>query len=203
MLLDDLQKTWQSQQEAQFRVDSTLLLQEMRHNQRSFKVTIFWRDFREVFVAAAMTVFFALQGLNGRGWPWVFLGGTCLFVGGYILVDRFRRRGRAARFGDSLLGCVEASLEDVEHQIWLLKNVFWWYLLPLAIGIMVVLVFMSVDVEGLSNWVRWTGLATSTAFCALVFAGVYWINQVAVRAHLEPRRQELLAVRESLMKGDE
>jgi len=203
MSLNDLQRTWQSQQEARIRVDPAVLLQEMRRNQRNFKVTIFWRDFREVFVAVVMTVFFAFQGLSGRGWPWVLLGGTCAWVGGYFLVDRFRRRGRAARFGSSLLGCVEASLEDVEHQIWLLKNVFWWYLLPLAIGMVVVLVFMTVDVEDLPSWVRWTGFATLTAFCALAFAGVYWINQVAVRKELEPRRQELLEIRENLMRNGE
>ena len=55
---------------------------ELRRNQRNFKLTIFWRDFREVFVAAVMTVFFAFQGLSGDGWPWVLLGGTCLWVGG-------------------------------------------------------------------------------------------------------------------------
>jgi hypothetical protein len=203
MLLDDLQQTWQSQREARLNVEPQLLLQEMRRNQRSFKLTIFWRDFREVFVAAVMTVLFTFQGLSGRGWPWVLLGGTCLFVGGFILVDRFRRRGRAARFDDSLLGCVEASLEDVEHQIWLLNNVFWWYLLPLAIGMVIVLVDMAIGMEHLPEWVRWATLLTTAAFCALVFAGVYWVNQVAVRKSLEPRRQELLAVRENLMMGDE
>jgi hypothetical protein len=200
---DDLQQTWQSQREAQLRVEPELLLQELRRNQRNFKAVIFWRDFREVFVAAVMTVFFAWIGLRGDGWPWVFLGGMCFWVGGYILVDRFRRRGRSAQFGDSLLGCVEASLADVEHQIWLLKNVFWWYLLPLAIGMVVVLVSMTISINDMPAAMRWAVFLPMGLFCALVFAGVYWINQVAVRKELEPRRQELLAVRENLIKGDE
>ena len=29
---------------------------------------------------------------------------------------------------------MESSLAQVEHQIWLLRNVFWWYLLPLALA---------------------------------------------------------------------
>jgi hypothetical protein len=203
MSFDDLQRTWQSQGEARLRVKPELLLAEVRRNQRTFKATIFWRDFREVFVAIVMAIFFAFQGFNGNGWAWVFLGGTCLFVGGYILVDRFRRRGWTARFGDSLLGCVEASLEDVEHQIWLLRNVFWWYLLPLAVGMGVVLVSMAIDTEDLPGWIRWTGFAVFTVFCALVFAGVYWVNQVAVRKELEPRRHELLAVRENLTRGED
>jgi hypothetical protein len=202
MSLDDLQQTWQSQPSSRLRVEPELLLRELRRNQRNFKVTIFWRDFREVFVAAVMTIFFAWIGLHWEGWPWVLLGGTCLWVGGFILIDRFRRRGRAARFGDSLLGCVEASLEDVEHQIWLLKNVFWWYLLPLFAGIVIVFVESAIGMEA-ASWIRWATFLGMVSFCGLVFAGVYWINQVAVRAHLEPRRQELLAVRENLMQSEE
>jgi hypothetical protein len=41
------------------------------------------------------------------------------------------------------------------------------------------------------------------AIIAVVFVGVYWLNQYAVRKELEPRRQELLAVREGLMDGHE
>jgi hypothetical protein len=37
----------------------------------------------------------------------------------------------------------------------------------------------------------------------LVFAWVYWLNQFAVRKELEPRRQELVAVRESLLTLEE
>ncbi|MCI0333139.1 MAG: hypothetical protein L0228_07945 [Planctomycetes bacterium] len=202
MSLDDLQQTWQSQPSSRLRIEPELLLRELRHNQRSFKRTIFWRDFREVFVAAAVAVLFIWDGLSGHGWPWVLLGGTCIWVGGFILVDRFRRRGRSARFGDSLLGCVEASLEDVEHQIWLLKNVLWWYILPPAVGMLIVFVHSTMNMEEASS-LRWAVFAATVTFCGLVCAGVYWVNQYAVRASLEPRRQELLAVRESLMKGDE
>jgi drug/metabolite transporter (DMT)-like permease len=200
-MLDDLQKTWQSQPEARVRVAPEVLLAELRRNQRNFKLTIFWRDFREVLAAAAMTVFFAYQGFD-KGWAWFLLAGACLWVGGFILVDRYRRRGRAARFGDSLLGCVGASLEDLEHQIWLLRNVLWWYILPLAAGMAITLVAMGVQPDDMP-WLRWMVMTGVGAFCALVCAGVYWLNQWAVRSHLEPRRQELLAVRESLLKSEE
>jgi hypothetical protein len=202
MSLDDLQQTWQSQPSSRLRVEPELLLRELRRNQRNFKVTIFWRDFREVFVAAVMAVWFAWDGLSGDGWPWVLLCGACVWIGGFILIDRFRRRGRAARFGDSLLGCVEASLEDVEHQIWLLKNVFWWYLLPPSVGLVIAFAHMAIGMEA-ASWIRWATFLWLVSICGLVFAGVYWINQVAVRAHLEPRRQELLAVRENLMQSEE
>jgi hypothetical protein len=200
MLLDELQRTWQSQEDTRIRVEPMLLLRELRRNQRSFKLTIFWRDFREVFVAAAMAVFLSWNSFSADGWPWLLLAGACVWVGGFILVDRFRRRGRAARFGDTLLGCVESSLDDVEHQIWLLKNVFWWYLLPLAIGMAVALICMAADVDD-THWIAWLTFFLVGLSCAAAFAWVYKINQAAVRNVLEPRRQELLAVRESI-KGD-
>ena len=37
---------------------------------------------------------------------------------------------------EPLLSCVKDSLAQVEHQIWLLRNVFWWYLLPSAIPLL-------------------------------------------------------------------
>ena len=50
-------------------------------------------------------------------------------------------------------------------------------------------------------WLRWTLFGAVGRLCALVFAGVYWINQMRCGRELEPRRQELLAVRESLVEG--
>lgn len=203
MLLDDLQKTWQSQPTARIDAAAEELLREVRQNQRSFRRTIFWRDFREVFAAVVMTMWFTWQGWSDKGWPWVLLGGLCLWVGGFILVDRFRRRGRAARFGDSLLGCVEASLEDVEHQVWLLKNVFWWYILPPGVGMAIAIVHTALGMDDAPAWLAWgVGLVVG-AICATACVWVYRINQAAVRKELEPRRQELLAMRESLMMNDD
>jgi hypothetical protein len=185
MSLDELQRTWQSQPSARLRIEPDLLLQLLRRNQRKFKATIFWRDFREVFVAAVMAVWFAWVGFSGDGWPWLLLSGMCLFVGGFFLIDRFLRRGRAARFGDTLLGCVEASLEDVEHQIWLLKNVFWWYLLPLGIGMVVALIYMAAEVDD-THWFAWALFFLVGLFCAAVFFLVYLFKKNAVSQELEP-----------------
>jgi hypothetical protein len=40
--------------------------------------------------------------------------------------------------------------------------------------------------------------AVLIAFATMVLAGVYWLNQYAVRTELEPRRQELEALLEGL-----
>ena len=56
-----------------------------------------------------------------------------VWVAGFLLADRLRHPRRPPDPGEPLVRCVEASLAQVEHQIWLLRNVGWWYLLPLAV----------------------------------------------------------------------
>ena len=58
------------------------------------------------------------------------------WVIGFILVDRIRHKQQPSEPGEPLLDCVKVSLTQVEHQIWLLRNVFWWYLLPFTIAIL-------------------------------------------------------------------
>ena len=47
-----------------------------------------------------------------------------------------RHKRKPSEPGDPLLESVKESLTQVEHQIWLLRNVFWWYLLPFTISIL-------------------------------------------------------------------
>jgi len=62
MNFEELQKAWQSQNPgATVTINTDLLLKEVRCNQHHFWMTIFWRDAREVGVAAFLTwLFFAL-----------------------------------------------------------------------------------------------------------------------------------------------
>jgi len=95
---------------------------------------------------------------------------------------------------------VKESLTQVEHQIWLLSNVFWWYLLPFTISILAF--FGHVTWQASKNWLEALGGGGPLfAFLLAIFYFVDYINQHAVRTQLEPRRQELLALLANL--GDE
>ena len=99
-----------------------------------------------------------------------------------------------------MLDCVKVSLTQVEHQIWLLRNVFWWYLLPFTIAI---LAFFA-QVAWLNHsgfWPITLALVPFVLFLLVLYGFVYYLNQRAVRRELEPRRQELLTLLASL--GDE
>jgi len=188
---EGLQKAWKSQDAGpKPAIDTGLLLKEVRRNQQHFRATIFWRDVREIGAAVLLALYFAHRGLRNGDWTDCLVGLSCLGVGLFMVVDRLRQRKKKPATNDSLRAWVETSLHQVNHQIWLLRNVFWWYLLPIALALGVSVFFhawRSVP-SGSSSLVFWL---VYSAGCALLYWGVYWLNQFAVRKHLEPRRQEL------------
>ena len=188
MNFEDFQKSWQNQKAgAKISINADLLLKEVRRNQQQFWATIFWRDVREVGVALLLTVFFLYAGIQGHDWTFCLLALGCFGVGTFMVVDRRIQRRREPASNETLKSCLEASLAQVAHQIWLLKNVLWWYLLPIAapLGIAVARDALRSSHAGALF------LGGYAVFCVLLFWGVYRLNQFAVRKSLEPRRNEL------------
>lgn len=189
MNFESLQKSWQNQ-ETKISLNPGLLLKEVRRNQQQFRATIFWRDFREVGVGILLFGIFLIWGLRSLDWTICLMAFACLWVAIFIVVDRFMQYRKRPAANDTLKGCIESSLHQVNHQIWLLKNVFWWYLLPLDVtwGIFVACSAWHDRHSGLSVVIGWIVYAI---FGVLMTWGLYWLNQLAVRKNLVPRRQEL------------
>lgn len=205
MAPDNYQQAWQAQTaQTRVTVDADLLLKELERNQRAFRATIFCRDFREVATALIMIpVWFYLGAKSSLPWTWYLTVPALLWITGFLLVDRRRHPQRPSPPGEPLLATVKESLTQVEHQIWLLRNVFWWYLLPLTISLQTF--FAHVALRSAHNGPEAIG---AFAFASLLFfflAAIYGfidhVNQRAVRLHIGPRRQELLTLLASL--GDE
>jgi Kef-type K+ transport system membrane component KefB len=197
MKFEELQKTWQSQDPgAKLLINADGLLNEVRRNQRQFRMTIFWRDVREVGVAFLLTIFFLYLGMRHHDWADAVLALACFSVGTFMVVDRLLQRREQPAANDSLKTCIEGSLLQVNHQIWLLQNVLWWYLLPftVALGISIGHSVWRMHNPGFPALI--VGVI-SALFVALVYWGIYRLNQYAVRKSLEPRRQEL----ETLLAG--
>jgi hypothetical protein len=196
---DDLKKAWQSQTPPQrLTLDAELVLNEVRRNERQFAAMIFCRDVREVGVALLMAPVWIVMGIKlSHHWTWYLTIPTLFWIAGFMIVDRMRQRRRQPGPGDTLRGSIESSLAQVEHQIWLLRNIFWWYLLP-PFGAMMIwlahLVWRSRD-GGLEAL---TGFGAVAVFFVLVAWFIYWLNQYAVRKQLEPRRKELQTLLRSL-----
>jgi Na+/proline symporter len=190
MNFEDFQKAWQSQDaSAQVTINAEVLMKEVRRNQQQFQATIFWRDAREVGVAIFLTWYFIQRGLRTDSWTDCLVGLTCFGVGAFMVVDRLLQRKKQPLASDSLLVCVQTSLLQVNHQIWLLKNIFWWYLLPLsaALGVSVAVTCWH-ELDRASQLAGWCGYAV---VCILLDWFLYWLNQTAVKKSLVPRRREL------------
>ena len=183
MNFEEIQQMWGRQDNGgRIVINADVLLKEVRRNQQQFASTIFWRDFREVGVAILMVFYFGRHGLRQQDWTLGLIALACFGVGMFILVDRIRQKRRSPQIGESLRGCIQASLDQVRHQVWLLRNVFWWYQLPLLITITLSL---------LHGAPTTTGVLLSALVIGLVNWLIYLLNQSAVREGLEPRQREL------------
>lgn len=192
---DKYQQAWQAQtSQTRVSVDAELLLKEVRRSERHFRVMIFWRDFREVVVSLLLIpLWFYLGARSSLPWTWYLSVPAFVWIIVFLLVDRMRHRQAPSGPGETLQASVNQSLAQVQHQIWLLRNVFWWYLLPLTISILTF--FGHVALRSSGNWFEALGTATTSfGFLVAFYSFLDYLNQRAVRLQLEPRRQELLAL---------
>ena len=195
---DDLRPAWQGQSsQTRLTTDPEQLLEDLRRKERHFAATIFWRDVREVGVCLLMIPLWIFLGIrNALPWTWYLSVPAMLWIAGFMLADRMRHNRQQTGPGKPLRQGVENSLARVDHQIWLLRNVFWWYLLPIALAILAFFAQVSWQ-ERSGGWFTALAALFVTAFVAAALAAVYWVNQYAVRSELLPRRLEL----EKLLRG--
>ncbi len=196
---DKFQQAWQADSaQTNVTIHAGLLLNEVQRSQRGFQSTINWRDCREVGAALLMVPYWFHLGISkSLPWTWYLTVPALIWVAGFIIVDRIRHPKRPSGPGEPLLFYVKEALHQVEHQVWLLRNVFWWYLLPPSISIMAFFVHVS-WLSATAWWQFIVILLPFALFLFVVYGAIYYINQRAVRKDLEPRRQELLALLSSL-----
>lgn len=203
MAPDEFQQAWQAQSfQTRVIIDADLLLDEVQREQKNFRAMIFYRDFGEVGVALLLIPIWIVLGvMTSSPWTWYLTVPALVWVAGFMLVYRMRHKQKPSEPDEPLLLCVQRSLTEVEDQIWLLRNVFWWYLLPPSISIMAFFAHTS----WLSRSEGWLYalifFVILAGFLIALYSFVYYLNQRAVRVQLEPRREELLTLLSSL--GDE
>jgi len=193
MTFDELQASWQSQAVPKtVTIDESMLLTMTRRDQRSFVAGILWRDIRDVSGFLLFGVFFLGIYINSHSIGALTVALGCLFVGGFFIVDRLIQKKPKPVYEESIGACVRQSLHQVNHQIWLLRNVLWWCLLPIGIGIV------------LGPWLEqgWACFNKGHIFILVIFYGSYRINQHTVLYVLRPRRNELIDLLQQLDPED-
>ncbi len=200
MTFDELQNTWQSQSNLKLEIDSDTLLREVKRNKRNFESAIFWRDVREVSVAVMLFFFFLYFGIKHSLWPLSLLAILCLWVSVFMVIDRVVQKRRQPCLSDSLFICIKSSLAQINHQIWLLRNVLWWYLAPLGVGLIIWFSYCGLIViiseEPSLRYLLFILACIVGTIC--LYWGIYWLNQMAVRKELLPRKEELENLQRSL-----
>jgi hypothetical protein len=206
MNFEDLQKAWQCQHASaklDLNASADVLLKEVRRQQQQRGAIDFWGAVLEISGEFLGTLFFSYQGLRRAHWTpfrlpdWdsLLVAFACAGVGtfrAFLLVYRIVQRRRQTTANDPLKACVEASLNEVNHEIWLQRNVFWWCWLPFTTALAVSFCYASLRFHTPRFFVFLVSFVVPLAWWG------YRLSQFTVRKVLEPRRQELEALLASL-----
>jgi hypothetical protein len=198
MDFERLQKAWQLQDASGAEVNVNALLEQAQKEHRKLVRGVFWRDVREVaasFLGAGFC-FWLGAGKFGRllgFWPCTVAGVLVLGVGLFFIVDRLIQRRRTVAFGNAVKDNLELALQGVNHQIWLIWNVFWWYLLPGVVAWAILMErILSVIYRRVAVPPRTTVFIVAYVVAAIAFFyGVFRLNRRGVTKYLIPRREQL------------
>jgi hypothetical protein len=183
MNLDDFKSPWQQQQQQLGgRVDH--VINAVRSRMSTFNRTIWLRDMRETLAAVGLFAYYSFCLFLPQNWLAKCGAGlgmlACIII--VAILYWARQKGKVARTDLPVEDYCVAELTRVDRQIWLLRNVHWWYLGPLFIAVAVQIAAIKQDPGG---------LILLLTFILPLFGFIYWLNRVAIRFQLLPLRHEL------------
>ena len=186
----ELKRSWKERNDQLAGENVDQLADHLRTRSSWFENTIARRDLREhaaaIFVLLFFGVsFFSLPTVTARIGCGIIMAGSIVIMCTLI----WSRRGKPLMHQLSVIDFTKEQLLRLDRQIWLLRNVTWWYTGPLMLGIFIFVL----------------GIAPATGFvlaylaaCVLFGWFVHWLNQQAVKKQLMPYREELLNTLEQL-----
>jgi hypothetical protein len=203
MDIEIIRRAWNSQQPPG--PPDEELIQALLGADRKLGRALFWRDMRESIVAIIVAIFFIHGGSTiGRVWVGYAAGTLCCFIPVFLILDRHLRRDDRINATASTRIALECAVRRVDHQIWLLRNVIWWYLLPIIMVFVLVLGDAALSMPR-SAWIDWIWdliFFGTTAGAVAVVIGTWYINRVAAN-QLLPLRQEFQHALDDLDQPEE
>jgi hypothetical protein len=203
---DEMKQVWQSQGTGRrLTVDADVLLPIFRRNKRHFRTSVL---LSEGFIIIALVIYAAMSAGFGllllrKGSPVLALGGCFSFacvllaIAGYKGWDRFHQMQRRATASDPIRACLEEHLDWLRHETRLWTQVLWWYLLPLAIGMLVFAFSVGWAAAGLEGLLSGPSLTVVFMLLGIVWGGT-WFCRWYVRKYYEPRQRELESLLQDL-----
>lgn len=166
---------------------------ELRKRQRKLAGQLRRRDWTEAVIGCVCTVFFTViafhEAFGGPRWDWLAVAIGCGFVSAFMIRERVLAARAQRPEITPLVQRLQGDLSAVERQIHLLRNVGWWYVLPIELPMLVV-ALTGPEFALIRGPFIIAGIVLAVAVIAL--------NGWAVRNTLMPERSALAAALEDL-----
>ncbi len=201
MKLDELKEAWKSQ-DTRTTVRTVLLLESIQKKQRRYNRYIWLRNIREGWLTILAAVFFtcfAESDVESKVQLWPFyLAMLILFgIGVFRVLDNRQQKRRALEYKDSTLSFIECSLLNINHRIWLLENMIWWWVLPVVVGGILIIAQIIMLVGWQEPALFWK-LGKGVGIAGMILGVLYWENLWTARKYWQPRKAELEAIADGL-----
>jgi len=188
---DELRELWCSQP-VPAATSTEELVKLVQARTEKFDRQIRNRNLRECIAAAAVTLIFGAMAYRVDD-HFSRIGFTLIAATGLWIIFFLLRYGRASAPPDpglDLDGYRRALVAKYDRQIWLLKSVKYWYLLPLWLGLALA------NIGGLRYQAHHGGLGwfsfLAPAIYTAGFAFVWWLNEVKGVGQLRTERSRVL-----------
>lgn len=205
MMIEELKEAWKSQ-ETRRTVETVMLLESVRERHQQISRDLFWRNLREGWITILAAVYFAAftESDAPRDQLWLFYLAMVVLagVGIFRVRDNIRQNQEILSYGDSALSFIGRSLHQIRHRIWLMKNMLWWWIIPVSVcGLLIVLqiLWLADGVDSALCWILLRGIGIA----CLVLGALYVGNQLTVTKYWQPRQSELEDILDTLKNAPE
>ncbi|MCR9259639.1 MAG: hypothetical protein NXH95_07940 [Pseudomonadaceae bacterium] len=181
--LNTMELLWQQDQSSgRFSIDEQAMHNLLNKQAEQFSRQIRFRDYLEGILGFLIAIFFATvpflwSSKNQTNWvdhwEWFTLSAGALFIA--IAFVYQRRQAKQWETDESLdiRQTLTTNLASVSHQIKLLKNIFWWYCLPMEIP----LVFVALKSDAFDAFRLEYLLASAILMIAIVGYNWWFVNK--------------------------
>lgn len=130
-------------------------------------------------------------------WGYCSLPCVLLAIAAYKGWDRFDQMQRRATASDPVRASLEEHLDWLRHETRLWTQVLWWYLLPMAVGLLVCVFSVCWAAAGLEGLLSAPSLTVVFMLLGILWVGP-WFCRWYVRRYYEPRERELESLLQDL-----
>ncbi len=198
MELDELKHIWKQQEiEDEMEYSQSELMVLINNKMLSLEKEIKSRDRLEIIACAMIVLFFGYILFTSSS-MWTQIGSATLVLAGIFIAYKLKsaqikRKDESAQYDHSMQEHLSWELQQLRRQKKLLKNVAWWYIAPIVVG----LLFFTMGSE--------MGLVIQVVYMGgvLAFSGFVWyLNQRTVKKKFEPLIKEIREAIKSLKETD-